>query len=793
MINEKTLKKLEFSTVLHQLSAFCRSTLAKTAAEDILPAATFDDAKFLIDELTQAYNLYAYESSFDFSVDDITDAAQQARVHSALSMGQLLMVMRTLRTARSLQRTLLAEYPVDTEILKAHAYALFSDKTMEEDIDFAILSDEEMNDKASAELYALRRKIKQINADIKQKLASYSKTGELSKYLQDTIVTERNGRYVIPVKQEYRSYVHGIVHDQSGSGSTIFVEPMAIVELNNQLRTTISEEREEIMRILQSFTDRIAPYAERLLSSNNTIVHLDVLFSKVRYAIETRASRPELNGSGYINLKNARHPLLDRKKVVPTNLTLGRDFDILVITGPNTGGKTVALKTTGLMCLMAMSGLYIPATEGSAVSFFSEINCDIGDEQSIEQSLSTFSSHITNIRNILSKCDHETLVLIDEVGAGTEPNEGTALALAITEYLRNSGAKCVITTHYGQLKEYSLTTERVENASMEFNPDTFEPTYRLIVGVPGSSNAIAIASKLGLQAEVIKFAQQNVSAESSNFEKVLHNAEILRQQYEEQQNAVLREKQELQRELQRTKQLNDSLSKERDKLLTGARIEAKRVVEAAEQETKELIEEIKGILNSPELQDKSLFEARALAKQLKNIKYVHSDNDDADEIIFTGDKIDFSTLKIGDVVYSDKLGVQVKVTGIKSREKITVQAGALSAVVSADELYFSKSEVNAKAKNKSSADSKTKIDNRSYRNEINVLGQTVSEAITNVDNFIDNSVLAGLNTIWVIHGMGTGRLRAGLHQHFKTHKSIAEFRLGKYGEGETGVTVITLK
>ena len=793
MINEKTLNKLQYFDILDAVSNFCISSLAQRKVRGLLPAGSYEDATLWLNETKQAYDLFKFESSFDLSVDDVSDACALARVGSCLSMGQLLQIMRVLRTSRHLQASLFVEYGVDTSLLKAKAYTLFNDKQLEDDIDFAILSEDEMNDKASDELYAIRKRIKAINADIKQKLQSYTKNGELSKYLQDAIVTLRGDRYVIPVKQEYKSFVSGIVHDQSSTGATLFIEPMAIVQLNNALREATLDEKAEIQRILQAFTDRISPFAERIAAAVDTISDIDVIFSKVKYALDNKCTLPILNDSGVMKLKKARHPLIDKRKVVPISVQLGDDYDIIVITGPNTGGKTVTLKTVGLMCAMAMSGMFVPCEEDSVVSYFDDVLCDIGDEQSIEQNLSTFSGHITNLRDILNISRSGHLVLIDEVGAGTEPNEGAALALAITDFLRRSGAKGVITTHYGRLKEYSLTTPRVENASMEFDLQTLAPTYKLIMGVPGSSNAIAIASKLGLRSDVIEFARENVSDEKLAFERVLQNADEIRRDYEQKLEALSEEQRLLQEEKHRTEKLNGSLQSEREKMLASSREEAKKIVAKAKEEAAELVAEIKEILNKDVISDKDLFAARNAAKKISNIEV--KQEDDGAEIIFTGDKVDFNKLKLGDVVFSKKLGVQVKIAEIKSKSRIKVKCGSLTTEVDSGDLYYSVAETNSKATRNYGGVHKTKtqINTRSLNNEINVIGKTVDEAIMTVDEFIDAAVVAGLSQVWVIHGMGTGRLRAGLHEHFRHHRNVAQFRLGTYGEGESGVTVLTLK
>lgn len=795
MINEKTLKKLQYADILRQISAFSVSSIAKGKVENLLPADSFDEAKRLVEETKQAFDLFQYETSFDLSVDDVKDACALARVGSCLSMGQCLQIMRTLRTARNLQTALFVDYGVDTSMLRAIACRLFNDKTLEDDIDFAILSEDEMNDKASADLFAIRKKIRAINADIKAKLQSYTKNGETAKYMQDAIVTMRGDRYVIPVKAEYKGYVNGIVHDQSATGATLFVEPMAIVQLNNALREATLEEKAEIQRILQAFTDRISPFSARIADSQDAISDIDVIFSKVKYAIENKCTLPLMNDEGYINLKKARHPLLDKTKVVPVSVEMGRDYDIIVITGPNTGGKTVTLKTVGLMTAMAMTGLFVPCAEESGVSYFDDIFCDIGDEQSIEQNLSTFSGHITNLRDILDVCGKGDLVLIDEVGAGTEPNEGTALALAVTDFLRRSGAKAVITTHYEKLKEYSLATDRVQNASMEFDLATLAPTYRLIMGVPGSSNALAIAGKLGMRSDVIEFARQNVSKEKMEFENALNRADEIRKDYEQRLAELDEQKKALQAELARQTKLNDTLQAERDKLLESSRKEARKIVDKAREDAQEIVAELKDILSKETVTDKDLFQARAAAKKINEIKLPEQDN--AEEIVFTGDKADYLTMKTGDVLYSQKLKMQVRVEQIKSPTKITVRAGNITTIVTADDLYHSVVEQNnrvVKNRQQRTSGPHTQINTeRSARNEINVIGQTVDEAVVNVDAFIDQAVRSGLSKVWVIHGMGTGRLRAGLHDHFRHHPNIKEFRLGTYGEGESGVTVVTLK
>ena len=789
MILQKTLDKLEYGVVLSHIATFTHSAPARKKVLQLNPATSFSDADLSLETTKQVANLYRLDVHLDLSVDEIEEICMQARVYSTLSMGQLLKIKRQLSASRHVKKTLTADFEnVDTSILQAKASLLYENRPLEDDIDFCILTEEEMNDKASPQLYTIRKNIKQINADIKQKLASYTRRGEGSKYLQDAIVTLRDDRYVIPVKTEYKNLVSGIIHDQSASGSTVYIEPMAIVQLNNKLRETLLQEKAEIHRILQEFTERVAPNANALLQNQQIITDFDVVFAKVYYADKIKATLPKLTQKGDIVLNSARHPLIDAKKVVPVSFSLKEDVGIVVITGPNTGGKTVTLKTVGLLTAMAMTGMYIPAKEGSKLRYFDDIFCDIGDEQSIAQNLSTFSSHIVNITSILEKCNENSLVLIDEVGAGTEPNEGSALALAITDYLLKSGAKCLITTHYGQLKEYSLTTVGVENASMEFNPETFEPTYKLIMGVPGSSNAIAIASRLGLQTEVIQSAKSSLSDEKVVFEKVLQNADNIRRQYEELKEKVIAEREELQEKLDNAKKLTQNLTLEREKLLRTSKNEAKRIVADATEQAKALLKEIKELSEGGYVEQKQIFDARNKIKQVQNLSY---QEDDGEEVVFYGDKVDVAQLKVGDTVFSQKLGVQVQVKEIKNN-KVGVSMGAITTYVAVDDLYTCLVETKKqKAVHKKTA--KTEIKVRNQSTELNIIGQTVLDGLANVDAFIDGAVMSGLHMVWIVHGKGTGKLRKAVGAHLSKHPSVKEYRLGTYGEGEDGVTVVTLK
>jgi len=797
-MNENSIRKLELKAVLSLAAEYTQSMQAKNALKNFIPENDIERVRFLLTQTAEAVRLMDHYNVYPgFNFDTVTEAADKAKILSTLSLRELLCVKRMLMTARSVSVAMRTVTDESIIYLPQLSQELYYNKTIEEELDFAIISEEELHDRASDELYRIRTAIRKTNDEIKIKLASYVHSSEMSKYMQDAIVTMRGGRYVIPVKAEYKSAVNGIVHDQSGSGATYFIEPMAIVNLNNKIRELMTEERDEIERILKDFTKRISVFAAELIHNEAVLVELDTVFAKAKYANETKCTMPSVNDKGIVDLKSARHPLIAKSKVVPVSIRLGESCRILLITGPNTGGKTVSLKTVGLFSLMAGCGMLLPCFDDSKISVYENIFCDIGDEQSIEQNLSTFSGHIKNISNILKSINGKTLVLIDEVGAGTEPNEGAALALAITEHILKSGSFAIITTHYSALKEYSLVTEGIENASMEFNTQTFEPTYKLVMGVPGSSNAIEIAKRLGLDKSVIASARGKISGEKISFENVLRQAETLRQQYEAAKAEADELRNQLQTEVNKAKSRNEMLAQEREKLLHNSKTEAKKIISNAQQEAQELIEEIKNIKKKAAFSDdeSELFKARAISRQISDLKFgVGKDlEDEADDFLYSeSDKVNINKLQAGHSVYVRKLGSKAIVQSVDIKTgKVTVRIGKISSIVKADELYYC---VDVKpAKKQVNTSSKTQIHNRAVQSEINLLGKNVDEAIMEVDPFIDLAFRSGLHELRIIHGMGTGALRAGLHKYFRTDKRIKEFRLGRYGEGESGVTIVTLK
>ncbi|MEG2086334.1 MAG: endonuclease MutS2, partial [Clostridia bacterium] len=546
MINSLAIKKLELVSVLKEASTYTQSISASEALMSLQPSSDYEKVNFLLAQTNEAKRLINYYGICPgFNFDTIIQVADKAKILSTLTMGELLRVKRMLSTARSVYSSFQSIDDSSIILLPNLASGIYFNKQIEEDIDYAIISEDEMNDRASEELYKIRNAIRKTNDEVKTKLAGYLHSSEMSKYLQDVIITMRQDRYVIPVKSEYRSMVSGLIHDQSASGATVFIEPMAIVTLNNKLKELMISERAEIEHILSEFTKQISCFAKELIANEAILVELDVVYAKAKYGDSIKATMPFVNNYGYINIKFGRHPLIDKNKIVPISVHIGDGFNVLLITGPNTGGKTVSLKTVGLFSLMASCGMMLPCHDESTISIFENIFCDIGDEQSIEQSLSTFSGHINNISKIMENLTDKTLVLIDEVGAGTEPNEGAALALAITEHILKSGSKAILTTHFSQLKEFSMITPNIENASMEFDPVTFAPTYKLIIGVPGSSNAIEIAKRLGLNEEIITSARGKLSEEKVAFENVLRQAESIRQDYEKAKSDVDKLKEEL--------------------------------------------------------------------------------------------------------------------------------------------------------------------------------------------------------------------------------------------------------
>ncbi len=788
---DRHLRALELDKVLSRLAGYTACEDAHEAALSLRPAKTADEQRKRMQLTFDAYTLLAGHGAPSFG--GMTNTAHQLRKAESggvLSMGELLGIASLLRAVRSV-----GEWAQDAaEISDMSIYAYFErlspNKYFEELIFSSIISEEEMADSASPQLADIRRRIRSASSGIKDKLDSMIHQASVVKYLQEPIVTIRDGRYVIPVKAEHKGSISGIVHDTSASGATLFVEPMAVVEMNNRIRVLQNEEKAEIERILASLSEQAGEFAESIISSFEALVSLNVIFSAANLAYDMRAVCPDINDRGRIMLKRARHPLIDKEKVVPITVGLGKDYDTLVITGPNTGGKTVTLKTIGLLTVMAMCGLMIPADDESEVSFFENVLVDIGDEQSIEQSLSTFSSHMTNIINIIGQANESSLVLLDELGAGTDPAEGAALAIAVLEHIRAAGSRIAATTHYAELKSYALDTDRVGNASCEFDVDTLKPTYRLLIGVPGRSNAFAISERLGLSGEIVSRARSLISEEDKRFDRVVQTLERARSEAEKEQGRAY----ELRRELEDMRLDYDrrrkELEKERENIIAAARDEARGIVGKAKSEAEGLLDELEELKKSESSASDMLRAARAAVKS--GINRLESAADPVTDRI----KEEYTlprALRPGDsVVIADINKSGVVLEAPENEKWALIQAGVMKMRVPLDNLRLAEDNSAARHGRRTSQGSRTNVTKTSNM-ELDIRGQTVEDAMLEMDRFIDSCVLSGFTTVTIIHGKGTGALRTGVTKYLRTNKHVKSFRLGTYGEGESGVTVVELK
>lgn len=786
MIAERVLKALEYDKILKIVSGYAQSEKGKSMVLNIRPCFDFKKCKELLAETTEATKLlYDYNINPSFNVDDVTESIRYAEKFSTLSIKEIIQIATVLRISSEVKSSV-TKNKIELPILYEYGENIYTADRLVEEIDDAVLNDEELRDSASPELASIRNAIRRGHERLKEKILSLINNKTISGYLQDSIVTKRGDRYVIPVKNEYRSFVSGIVHDQSASGQTVFIEPQEIVEMNNALKQLELDEAKEIERILRAFTLKIASMSREILKNLSIILELDVIFARAVFGRRLFATEPVLNQNGYINIKSGRHPLIDQKKVVPVSVRLGKDFNLLLITGPNTGGKTVSLKLTGLFTLLAMSGFYVPAKEESELSIFNNVFCDVGDEQSIEQSLSTFSSHIKNVVEIVDNVDEKSLVLLDELGAGTDPEEGASLAVAVTEYLRGKNAKCIITTHYSALKEYSYATDGVENASMDFNPETFEPLYKLIIGIPGTSNALEISKRIGLKEEIIAEAKKGISNDRQSFEEVLQSADQTRRLAEEKKSEAEKRVRELEDEIQKYKQLQNKLQMQIDKLNQNAKREVKRLVDNALEEVNEILSELKKLLDEPT--KGSYFEATKLRKKIENI---HSfiENEDSDIPKFSDEPP-----KAGDLVYVTSINSVAMLETITKNGEYIVKVGNLKSIVRKNTVkkLLDQNYGKDKPKEKKPVKYVNPIQPMKNTTEINLLGKRVDEAVYIVDDFIADCKAHNMETCRIIHGNGTGALRNGIWDYL-SGADVVSYRLGGRDEGGTGVTVVRLK
>ncbi len=787
MFSAKTLKAIEYDKVMAMVAEFAVLQPTKNNLLSFSPVPELSGAEFLLRKTEEAYKLlYTYSVGGIAYFDDVSEELRRADMGGTLINGEILKVVSNLRSARTVKTAIQSVNDESLNILPKIAERLFTNLEFEKEVSVKIISEDEISDNASPKLYQIRRTIRNLNVKIRDQLNSYMR-GNTNKYLQDNVVTMRRDRYVIPVKSEYRSFVKGFIHDQSSSGATVFIEPEHIMELNNELKSAMFDESNEIRRILAELSAKISMMSDGIRYNAENLYELDECFARASFSFANKCSKPILNDKGIIEIKRGRHPLINKNTVVPITLNLGTNYNFLLITGPNTGGKTVTLKLTGLFSLMGMSGLYIPADDESNISVFNGVFCDIGDEQSIEQNLSTFSSHIKNIIDIIDKVDKKGLVLLDELGAGTDPEEGSALALAIIEKLLEKNCFGIITTHYAKLKEFAVESNKIENASMEFDAKTLKPMYKLNIGIPGSSNAIDIAKTLGLDLDIISKALEHLSNDKINFENVLKKAEESRREAEMLSAKLENINAEKLQELALIQVEREKIAKEREKIYNTAKQETKRIVADKLAEAEEIIDELKKILKVAELESKEVFRASELKNRLKNSRYLTADSDAEP---YELKEVENSQLKEGNRVYVKSLGGYGILGKIKHQKRETeVIVGSIKTIVKFSDIYNSEEQVNTKDKVKVYKKDAKPVP----RAELNVVGKTSLEAIDELTFFIDQAVVNGIDEIKVIHGVGEGILLKVIRDYLKKDKNVLEFRRGKYGEGENGVTIIKLK
>lgn len=784
MEQERALRVLEFTKIRERLAVHALTDMGKEKCLALKPYNDFSDALHALDETEEACVLLSYLGGQPLSgFPDVREQVALAQKGACLSPRALLDVAVCLRAARTARSALVRDRE-DTPILTGMASRITTLDGLENDICAAILSEEEIADRASAELFQIRRQIRSANERMREKLNQMIRSSSFSKNLQDSIITMRGDRYCIPVKAECRANVPGLVHDQSATGATLFIEPMFVVELGNDLKQLRAREQQEIARILQALSDQIAPHAESMLLNIELLAHLDFAFAKGLLAREMHACLPKMNARGYIKIVRGRHPLIDPDKVVPSDLWLGDGFTTLIITGPNTGGKTVTLKTVGLFTLMAQSGLQVPAALGTELSVFRRVYADIGDEQSIEQSLSTFSSHMTNIVDIMSGVCENDLVLFDELGAGTDPTEGAALAQTILQSLLDLKIRTMATTHYSELKAFALSTPGVENASVEFDVESLRPTYRLSIGIPGKSNAFEISRKLGLPERLIDGAKALLSKEDIRFEDVIANAEYHRQIAERERQIAEEARKETVHLRDEAEKLRREIEQSKEKSLKKAKDEARRILENARRESDGIIRELKAMKKQAQTPE---HEVQRLKKRMEEgIDALSEGLGEKSQTNFTPPK----SVRAGDSVEIVHLGTRGTVLAPADRNgEVRLQAGILKMKAHISQLRLVEAEKPAQSRVLNKASSARPA----VPMEVDVRGMNLEEALNAVDTYLADATLAGLNEVSVIHGKGAGVLRAGIQRHLKTHMNVKKYRDGMYGEGEQGVTIVTLK
>ncbi len=795
-MNQKVFKTLEYYKIIEKLTEYAASEPGKKMCRELVPSSDFNEIVQNQTETADAVTRVRQKGGLSLSgVSDIRDSLKRLEIGSSLSIHELLAISSLLTCAaraKNYGRHPESELPDDS--LDEMFRALEPLTTINNEITRCILSEDEIADDASPGLRHVRRQMKIANDRVHTQLNAILNSSR--SMLQDAVITMRDGRYCLPVKSEYKSSFQGMVHDQSATGSTLFIEPMAIIKLNNEIRELEIREQKEIEMVLAALSMELVPYTDPILTDFRILTRLDFIFAKAALSKHYNCSMPVFNNNGYIHIKDGRHPLLDPKKVVPINVYLGRDFDLLIVTGPNTGGKTVSLKTVGLFTLMGQSGLQIPAFDGSELSVFDEVFADIGDEQSIEQSLSTFSAHMTNIVKILEQADSHSLCLFDELGAGTDPTEGAALAIAVLSFLHNMKCRTMATTHYSELKVFALTTPAVENACCEFDVETLRPTYRLLIGIPGKSNAFAISKKLGLPDYIIDDAKSRLESNDEAFEDLLANLETSRVTIEKEREEIANYKAEIARLKKNLEQKEERLDERKEKLIRNANEEAQRILREAKETADQTIKQINKLAQSSGVGKELEAQRTKLREKLDKVdKNLTIKNEKGPKKTVSPKK-----LKLGDGVKVLTMNLNGTVSSLpNTKGDLYVQMGILRSLVNIkdlellDEPSVSGPGLNPPGRNNTGSGKIKMSKSFSVSPEVNLIGMTVDEAIPVLDKYLDDAYLAHLPSVRVVHGRGTGALKAGVHRHLKKLSYVKEFRLGDFGEGDTGVTIVTFK
>lgn len=810
-MDNKVFRTLEFDKIIEILKSYAVSSMGKDRILGLVPEKDFDMVKKSLEETKDAsFFLKVRGAPSIDGITDISDSLRRLELGGGLNLKEFLRILDNMKVTLRLKQHLdkqsvysshgskIDEYEVNENVIKNLITSLQSNKTLHDKISRTVISEDDLADDASSSLYSIRKEILNLQESVKQRLNSIVSSSKYQKYIQDHIVTIRSDRYVIPVKQEFKSELPGIVHDASSSGATIFVEPMAVVQINNNIREARANEQREIERILKELSEEVSSFSEKLIINQHLLTDIDFLFAKAKFSLDYNCVCPFISDDKNMNIIEGRHPLLDPDNIVPIDFWIGDKFKTLVITGPNTGGKTVALKTVGLFCLMTQAGLLIPAKEGTKMGMFENVFADIGDEQSIEQSLSTFSSHMTNIVGILNKANCNDLVLFDELGAGTDPQEGAGLAISILKELLNRQTITVATTHYSQLKSFALTNDLVENACCEFDVATLKPTFKLLIGIPGKSNAFSISEKLGLDENILSNARDSLGKEETDFEDVLVNL---------QENLKNSEKNKIQTQIafEDAKKYRDRMGKElekvqtkRTKIIEDARQKAKELLDDALRDVDLLISNMKEKAKQVQSQD-AINEARNVKQELRrkvkstqNTLNSAKESQNIERIKMTS--LEPSKVKEGDTVFVYSLNTKAKVLKTVDKSgKVTVLAGVMKVNVNLSDLGFVKEEEKKGLKDSSGHGQISKAKARDIKSEISFRGYTVDEAVLELDKYLDDAKLAGLKEVRVIHGKGTGALRAGLHDFLKFNGCVKSYKLAEYGEGDAGVTVVEIK